>query len=273
MLEALTKNRSLFLALTAILIDIVPGRADGLRGRATRLGLPAQALVGDIERLNLSTLGPFDVCCCFLNRGGPSSRLLSRMLGAPRPIVIYLIARCSDGNRLWAFAVVIAAGDRQGARQAAQLLGALDRFARPTHHAPVFGGPYATDGVTLEPILRAAFCAHLTEVFVPLACGATALSRYAIEASLNGGELLPVVVVDSAVSWGTADELAQQVFTGAPAVLGFGRGFTLAELGPGSALRLHLVRSTPDLAGDLTSMIRNASVTVVDALHTVVTTS
>lgn len=271
MLQVLAKIRSLYLGLTLILVDIIPGRSDRVRGMATRAGIPAHAVVSNMEWLDTGTLLSTDVLWFHVDRGGPTAKVLARMADAPRALQAYLFARDAFGD-LWAFAFAITAGDSYNAVRGAKLLGAIDQNTRPSGYNDVFGHRYAAQGATLEQIGRANFRSYALSTFAPLACGSPTLSRYPIEASWNGGAMMPVVVIDRTLGWATPDQLISQVAAEAAFEALPGSEFVIAELGPRGAIKLHRVRLAASPSGDPEEAVRNAAVTAVNAMLPIDTT-
>jgi len=270
MLPAMMKIRSPYLDLVLTAVDLIPGRPEGYVARATRAGLKARSILGNVERLDVDSLDPRTVMWFHVDRGSPSAMVLSNLLDEPRPVMLYLLLRLADGS-LWALAVAIPASDQQSLLQAIHLLNAIDHLTPPTSHDRVFGGVNAPQVPTVEPLIRQDFLRHAVDVYVELARQVPNISRYPFEISRGGGPMVPLVPVDRSHRWGTAAQLAARIAVDAPAVLAAGDDFVAAERGP-DGLRLHWVSAAAMPDGDAERGVHQARVSVANRNARIFTT-
>lgn len=162
--------------------------------------------------------------------------------GAPRMTAAYFIARASQGQLL-GFATALPEGDEEHLATYAQFLERFDRSVVPGTYMNVFGGRYAAEAFSAEPLVREGFNSQLGDI-LPKAAAGLPLDRPPIEVFWRG-RFLPLDFHDRTFGWGDPSKLAEISLKRAGRVLR-GNAFAMAEAGPDDGLRFHHVHLRSD---------------------------
>lgn len=226
-------------------VDRMLGRAAALAGEALRLGITAVSHETAIEAVDLSSLDGRSTVLLGVDRAGPILDVLRRTMDRPLGVIAHLWLRLADGTA-YALMFAIAPCDHKCRRLAALIAGAIETNTAPGSYDKVFGGLYAADATSIEPLGRAEIARHLSAVLPDLAVGAP-LQRFPIEIWGNSTGVMPVEVADRRLAGWADPELLAQVAVEENDQLGEPNTyFMVVELGPENALRFHTIAVRSD---------------------------
>jgi len=243
-------------------VDRMLGRAAALAGEALRLGIEAVSHETAIEAVDLGGLDGRTTLLIGVDRAGPTLNVLRRTMDRALGVIAHLWLRLADGTA-YALMFAIAPDDQKGRIAAALLAGAIEANTAPGSYERVFGGAFAADATSIEPLGRTEIARHLSVVLPDLAVRAP-LQRFPIEIWSCSTGVMRVVVADRRLAgWADAGFLAQVAVEEHDQLGEPNTRFMVAELGPENALRLHTIAVRSDYGLEL---VRTQEIGRVSAL-------
>ncbi|MGV8041492.1 MAG: hypothetical protein AB2L07_16000 [Thermoanaerobaculaceae bacterium] len=210
-----------------------------------RAGVAAVELEARIDDMPPAWLTGFDIIIVHDDRPCRTAMLLQRTVDAPRNLISYIHVRFPDGA-LYSIATAIRKDDTKTHVPAALLAVELEANAAPGND--VFNGRNAVNK-SAAALVRAHFRDHNRDALTCMVSN-TPLERHPVEVSVNGHDMLPMVIAERPLGAANPQVLAEKAAAENPSILEHGRGFVVAELIPGG-LRFHEVYIKPDGTGVL----------------------
>ncbi|MBP7797354.1 MAG: hypothetical protein KA072_01870 [Thermoanaerobaculaceae bacterium] len=234
---------SLKVRLAVTTIDPRFGWAAEHTAELMRAGVEAVGIEARIEDMPPAWPTTFDIIIVHDDRPWRTAMLLQRTVDFPRNLISYIHVRFPDGA-LYSIATSVRNGDTKTNVPAALLLAEIEANAAPGND--VFNGRNAVNK-SAAALVRAHLRTHNRDVLTSMVTN-TPLERHAIEVSVSGHDMLPMVIEQRPLGAADPQALAEKVAAENPSILEHGRGFVVAELIPGG-LRFHEVYIKPDGTG------------------------